>query len=301
MEIFNELLAVGQFPDAWRQFLIFLLPRNAPNKFRPIALASCLLKLCEKVAANRLKWWLETNRRLPIFQYGFRVKRSCGDNLAVLSTEIFTGYSKNQYTAVVFLDIKGAFDNVDRNTLYRDLAKIGINEKLANFVYFLLASRLSYFVVQGELEGPYPMNKGTGQGSVLSPILFNIYLSFLPDLSDLGVEIIAFADDVVLLHRSSNLENSLNKVETATKRIASHLESKSLEISPEKSHLVIFSMKHFTPTDHHITINRQIIKAENSARFLGVELDYRMTFKPHIQNLLHKCTRVINMLNSPGK
>ncbi|XP_063974369.1 uncharacterized protein LOC135161040 [Diachasmimorpha longicaudata] len=285
LDIFNSLLNSGPFPDSWRKFLVFLLPKNTPDKFRPIALASCTLKHLEKLIANRLMWWLETEQVLPNNQFGFRKLRSCADNLSILSTEILTGFASKQFTPCVFIDIKGAFDNVNPLTLYNDLARIGIPQKLADFVYVLLALRQLYFVSPDELNGPYPMDKGAGQGLVLSPILFNIYTSFLAQLHQFQAESIFFADDLVIFSRNSNVSSSLESVEEATNSIANHLSDRNLEISPEKSHLIIFSKKHFIPSDYYISINDTLIHAEETPRFLGVTLDFRFSFSPHISAL----------------
>lgn len=168
-------------------------------------------------------------------------------------------------------------------------------------MYFLLAYRQSYFVVQGKLEGPYPMNKGTGQGSVLSPTLFNLYLSNLPSTSDLNVETLCFADDVVLICRGPDLDSCLLAVEEATNRISNYLSNRSLEISPEKSHLVIFSKKIFNPSEHSIHINGTNLQAEETTKFLGMTLDYRFSLSPHILNVAQKGAKIISLIKSLRK
>lgn len=127
---------------------MFLLPKDQPGKFRPIALASCLLKLCERLITNRLTWWLERGRILPADQYGFRILRSCADNLAIIATEAFTAVAQKQFAPCIFLDVKGAFDNVDPNIVYRDLAQMGIPRTMAKFIYALLAHRRLHVVVE---------------------------------------------------------------------------------------------------------------------------------------------------------
>lgn len=168
------MLRDGDYPAAWKQFLVFLLPKPGSNKFRPISLASCLLRLCEKLISLRLNWWLETNHILPKAQFGFRKNEYCADNLSILTSEIYTGFTKKQFTSCVSLDIKGAFDNVDPSVLYRIMAKIGISKKIADFIFSLTNHRELFFVIKGELSNPRYINKGTPQGCVLSPTLFNI-------------------------------------------------------------------------------------------------------------------------------
>lgn len=153
LSIFNKLMEEGKFPDSWRDFLVFLIPKPTPGKFRPITLASCVLKLFEKIVCNRLNWWLENEKIFPPSFNGFRKMKSCADNLAIITTEAYTGFVKREYTAAFFLDIQGAFDHVDPNELYEELADIGVPKHIATFIYFLLAYRRAFIVVGGELGG----------------------------------------------------------------------------------------------------------------------------------------------------
>ena len=86
--ILNAIFEGLLFPDSWKNFLMFLLPKTTRRKFRPIALASCFLKILEKLILYRLNHWIENNNILSPFQYGFRKNRSCADNLGILSSDL---------------------------------------------------------------------------------------------------------------------------------------------------------------------------------------------------------------------
>lgn len=120
LDTFNSIFQNQTFPPSWHEFLVFLLPKSTPGKFRPITLASCMLKLMEKLIITRLSWWVEANNILPSTQFGFRKGKSCAF-LAILTTEIITGFAKNRSTTCIFLDIKGAFDNVIPSKLIHTL------------------------------------------------------------------------------------------------------------------------------------------------------------------------------------
>lgn len=66
---------------------------------------------------SRLEHWLENKNLLPKLQFGFRKGSSTLDNLASLISDIQIGFSRNESTSVLFLDITGAYDNVDCNIL----------------------------------------------------------------------------------------------------------------------------------------------------------------------------------------
>lgn len=75
--LFNEFFALRLYPAEWKDFLIFCIPKNeTKRKFRPIALASCLQKITERLICNRLNWWLETKHLFPSSQFGFRKNNS---------------------------------------------------------------------------------------------------------------------------------------------------------------------------------------------------------------------------------
>ena len=114
---FNSFFQDGPFPPSWKEFLVFFIPKCVPGKFRPISLASCFLKLMERLLHFWIVQWLEKQGLLPASQFGFRKSRLCCDNLSILTTEIYTGFVENEYTSSIVLDISSAFDNVNLTSL----------------------------------------------------------------------------------------------------------------------------------------------------------------------------------------
>lgn len=150
---------------------------------RSISLTSCFLKVLEKLILNRLYWLLESSRH-PILsnsQFGFRKFRSCQDNLTTLTAAIHEGFAAGSPTVAVFVDIKFAFDNVLPHILMNDLLELQFSPKTVKFIENLISSRQVQFVIHGALTAPRTSRKGTPQGSVLSPTLFNMYLRKLED------------------------------------------------------------------------------------------------------------------------
>ncbi|XP_011049526.1 PREDICTED: uncharacterized protein LOC105143152 [Acromyrmex echinatior] len=109
-------------------------------------------------------------------QLGFGLFRTCEDNLTTLTTSVKTSFLNRSPTVAVFLDIAETFDNVNLHILINDLSGIGVPASFRKFVENLINVRHLSFVIDGELHDPYNFYKGTLQGSILSPLLFNIYL-----------------------------------------------------------------------------------------------------------------------------
>ena len=118
---------------------------------------------------NRLQWWVEFNDILPVSQHGFRQGRSCNDSLINLSLKVDEAFLEHQYVIAAFLDVKGAFDNVNTDILLAELSRIGCSDSIIQFVKFLTHSR---FIHADYLEDDFRVAyKGTPQGGVLSPLL----------------------------------------------------------------------------------------------------------------------------------
>ena len=108
LDLLNEIFSTGIFPEDWNKYLMLLIPKSTPGKVHPIALASCFLKVLEKMIHCRLNFYIEHNNLLSSTQFGFRRNKSCLDCLALLTSCIHLGFNENKFGVVLFLDIKGA-------------------------------------------------------------------------------------------------------------------------------------------------------------------------------------------------
>ncbi|CAH2008893.1 unnamed protein product [Acanthoscelides obtectus] len=192
-------------------------PEHHQDSYRPIALASCVLKTYERLIKNRLEFYLEKNQLLPSSQYGFRKGRSTQDLLIKLTTDIQIGFSNNTHTSVIFLDVMGAYDNVDLNILYSKIINIGLPKELANHLLLLYSNRNIFIRASEQTIGPRSTSKGIAQGSILSPILYIIYsYDFERAFNSRDAEIYQFADDYAISIQNKNLSQSMELLETAT-------------------------------------------------------------------------------------
>ncbi|XP_034938092.1 uncharacterized protein [Chelonus insularis] len=141
LRLFNEIFSTGSFPDEWRRYRIFFISKGDGKGVRPISLASCVLKVLERMINNRLSWWLEYNDLLPSSQFGFRRGKSCIDNLAILTSEILSAFEDTESVVAAFIDIKSAYDNVLADVLIEGLQDIGIPRLTLQFIYNLVAAR----------------------------------------------------------------------------------------------------------------------------------------------------------------
>lgn len=176
---------------------------------------------------------------------------------------------------------------------------LGIPPKICWFIYKLISLRKTQFLFNGECSELFLSRKGVPQGSILSPILFNLYVAKLKNFIKKKCEILQFADDIVIYSRSEDLKKSLNIIESSANLLSLHLLSKDLEISPQKSSLVIFtrkSTKYTFPTS--INLNGIAINPSLTHRFLGIIPDSKLNGRTHLEYLHTKCSKLCNILKS---
>lgn len=175
LDIYNEIFQSNSYPPEWKKSYMHFIKKSDGKSVRPICLTSCLCKLFETLLKNKTQWWLEYNKLLPKHQTGFCKGHSTIDNLVSLTLNVEEAFSNKKDLLAAFLDVNGAFDNVNISILLEQLAKIGFPMNLIRFMKFLTYERLVYTELTG--DKPRIIHKGVPQGGVLSPLLYSIICS----------------------------------------------------------------------------------------------------------------------------
>lgn len=146
LKTFNEIMISKDIPNDWKKYIIvpILKPNKIPfqeDSYRPIALASCVLKTFEKIIKARLNYWLEINKKFPKTQFGYRKRSSCMDGISTLLTDINIAFANDELVMALFVDIEGAYDNVLHDILVKKMKSIGITNDFLYLIDALLKDR----------------------------------------------------------------------------------------------------------------------------------------------------------------
>lgn len=302
LSLFNAIYECGTIPNLWKQQIVIpLLKPNKdpsdPSSRRPIALSSVLAKILEHLIKNRLEWMLESRHILSTSQFGFRRGLGTMDSLSTLTSDIRLALSRGHHLVGVFLDISSAYDNVQLPLLRQKMQQLSIPRKMIHVICNLFMER-SIRVRSGNIMLPArTIWKGLPQGSVLSPILYNLYTSDLDRVVDSFCDILQYADDIVLYYHSDSFLDCSSRLNAALRYLNEWLQDHGLSLSPSKSRAVVFSRKRWIP-DFDIVIDEESVNIEDSIKFLGVYLDSRMTGVPHLKHVQNKCEKSINVMRA---
>lgn len=291
------------FPPSWSTFNVVMVPKAnkdpmLASSYRPITLASCIVKTFETMVKSRLEWWLESNELMPSTQHGFRKGKSTLDNLSILYNEIHTTFINRGFTTAISLDIKGAFDNVNIDLLAEDLSSLNLPNKLINSIYKIYHSRDLYFKNKFTYIGPRKATLGLPQGLILSPLLFTLYIKNIENLIPTEVKLVSFADDILIYTSSHSIDINNSRLSLAMESIHNFLSNKGLEIAFDKTFAIIFTRKYKIAIPSYIRIYNFNITVKLSLKFLGIYLDSKLNWKSHINYIASKCEKKINILKS---
>ena len=177
------------------------------KNYRPVSLLPVLSK--ESIVASRVTVHLKKHHLICIRKFGFRPGRSAADLHLLLTSEWSAALDTGKATAVIALDIEGAFDRVWHSGLLAKLRAASLDGPLLQLFGDYLRERQLKVVVDGQESEKQPIRAGVPQGSCLGPLLWNLYIN---DLLNLIPSVRAYADDLTLAQRYSPGE----KTATAT-------------------------------------------------------------------------------------
>jgi ribonuclease HI len=301
LSFYNKVWTTGVIPKEWNHAIIMpiLKPNKdptAPESYRPISLTPTLCKIMEKMITNRLQWFLETNKLLTPYQTGFRKHKSTIDQILRLQDYIHKKLSNKQNVLAIFIDFERAYDMLHVPTLLEKLHKMGISGNIFDWISKFLTNRTFQVKVGIELSEKFSQENGTPQGSVISSLLFLIMINNLDPGSE-NVELSLFADDSAIFYASRNVKLLQDKIQKAINKINDWCDENGFKISLAKTTGIVFTKKRKLPK-LRITLNNKQIKIENTVKFLGVIFDSKLKWNSHIDYIVTKCKKRMNIMRA---
>ena len=215
--ILNTSITTGIFPEEWKCSKVVPVfkqgDRTDLDNYRPISIIPVVAKVFERIIYDQLYAFLMDNNILSSYQSSFRSLHSTVTSLLEATDDWVYNIDQGNVIAVVFLDLKKAFDTVDHTILISKLAVHGIGGASIEWLKSYLSERNQKCFLNGSLSNSCVLSCGIPQGTILGPLLFLLYINDLPNcLSHSQPRMYADDTHLALAGNSANsIELNLNK------------------------------------------------------------------------------------------
>ena len=280
-------------PNNWTNSRVVFIPKpgkfayTSPKDFRPLSLTSFLLKGLEKI----ILWYIEENflsSNLHDNLFAYRQKKSTETALHAVVHKLETSLLKKECSILVCLDIDSAFSMATPHSMVNELKKTGCETIICNWIWALLTNR-NITAKWGGYTTTKPVNRGAPQGGILSPVLFNIVMNSVFELSKYKrhLEYFVYADDIALIVKGEDYRSAVRITNFELHRLSNWAAGHSLTFSPPKTKALLFYRK-IPPLELPLYLNREKIEWETEVKYLGVIIDNKLKWKSHLDYIYKK-------------
>jgi hypothetical protein len=288
--LFRSFVDLHSLPAEWKTSII--IPKfkkgapSDPRNYRPIALTCTCCKVLETIISNELMQYLSDHKLITPHQHGFLKRHSTTTNLLESINDWTISLSNHQSVTIAYIDFKSAFDCISHSKLLQKLSCYGIKGNLFFWISAFLSNRSQRVKINSSLSSSRQVTSGVCQGSVLGPLLFNVFINDITDLLDPSTTAKLFADDIKLYSSFSNiLPNCLQSQLNIIERWSSVWQ---MRISHSKCN--ILTIGHHQ-ANNKLQIDNHNIDTVETANDLGVTIDSKLSFHPHITNIVSKANQ----------
>ena len=219
-----------------------------------------------------------------------------------LQEYIEEGFCTGEFTILVSLDVKGAFNAAWWPAILNSLRNSRCPKNLYNLTRSYLSNRSAILQVSN-IKIKAQISRGCPQESICGPALWNIYYNSVLNVNFMHqTKTIAFADDLILATRGKTVSEAENRANIELTKIAEWAGNNKIQVNEHKSKTILISRRKRTERKEvMIYLNSRPLTQVQTLKYLGIIIDRKLTFKEHIDYITTKCSRLIFALSKSAK
>ena len=265
------------------------------NNYRPISLLTSFSKILERIVYIRTIRFCQFHNIITDFQFGFRENHSTSHALLSFVEKATKALDTFCHMEGVFLDFSKAFDTINHKILLRKLYHYGIRGKALEWFRSYLSNRKQFVTLNDIDSQMLDIECGVPQGSLLGPLLFIIFINDFHNCSN-KLSFLMFADDSNLFFSHPDPHILVNTLNAELVKVSHWIKANKLTLNVTKSKYMIFSNSlENLPGD--IFVDTTALEQVSNIKFLGVNVDNKLTWKHHISTITKTISRNIGIIN----
>ena len=262
--------------------------KASKDNYRPVSILSNISKVYERCIYDQIQTYFD--KILSKYQCGFRK----GYNLQHCLIALIEKWEKSVHNGgafgVLLTDLSKAFDCLSHELLIAKLHAYGFDKRSLVLIYNYLSNRKQRVKVNDSYSFCSKILFGVPQGSILGPLLFNIFICdmfyFMEDF-----EIANYADDLTPFSAKLNHKSVIEELQISCSLLFTWFRNNYMKANTEKSHLLLSGSNRLTANT-----DGNVIESEDNQLLLGITIDSNLSFNKHINDLFKKASAKLNAL-----
>ena len=257
--------------------------------YRPVSILSAPSKIFERLIFSQVNNFMDP--KLSIYQCGFRQGTNAQNCILLMLEKWKKCLDGKGKTGALLTDLSKAFDCLDHGLLIAKLDAYGFGYNALKLIYSYLTGSLQRVRINSTYSSWNEILYGVPQGSILGPLLFNIYLADLFLLCN-ETNIANYADDNSPFSCCKDIESVINQLQNDSKTLLTWSDNNRLKANPDKFHLILSDLN----KENFILIKQFKIYNSNCEKLLGIKIDSKLSFDEHVTSLCSKATQKLHAL-----
>jgi len=287
VRLFNKIMEGGAMPRTWKVAKIIPVHKKGlktiVSNYRPVSNLNSIAKVFELCILQKLEEY-DLDMLLGTFQHGFRPSHSTDTAVSTLVTKLSDRLATKNKVICYSADLTAAFDLLQKEILVDILHRKGIQIEVIKVIFEYLSDRQGFVQVDDCISCVRNVKLGCVQGSILGPILFNVYTSELESVVS-PWELVSYADDTyVVIHGNEIEEVKANFKETII-RHERYLNSLGMICNKSKTEAVAFGVAE----NVELSTGDDTITTKSNMKVLGIWVDKDLKWTEQVDKTINKC------------
>ena len=295
-KLFNETITKGVFPNNLKLADVTpVFKKDDPfdkKNYRPVSVLPTISKIYKKLMQKQINNYI-TNYLSP-YLCGCRKGYNTQQALVSLIEKWKKILDDIGFGGAVLMDLSKAFDTLNHELLIAKLHAYGLNSDSLKLINDYLSNRWQRTKINKSFSSWAELVQGVPQGSVLGPLLFNIYLNDLFYLAE-STEVCNFADDTTFFACDKDWKTLISRLEHDSHLAIEWFESNYMKLNQDKCHLLVSGYKH---ENIWARIGEVKIWESSKQKLLGVVIGRDLSFNKYVSSLCKKAGRKLSVLST---
>ena len=297
--LFNYVLDQAKIPQQWK--LAEISPAHkkecklTKSNYRQLSILPSLSKVFERLVHNRASPYFENI--LHKFVFAYRKFHGCDTALLCLTENWKRELDNQKIVGLVSMDLSKAFDMLQHELIMNKLRQFA-DEDTCRLLESYLTGRRQRVKLGGEHSSWQPIRKGIPQGSILGPLLFNIFMNDLHEVPK-NTTLSTYADDTQIFYAGKNEVELEQAISTDLKRVDEWFDKNKMQRNPSKYTAIVFGNLRTGPP--RFVCENTVIPLNEKVELLGVTIDKKLKFDAHVAKICRRVSQQVAVLRRMKK